>query len=102
MFLEILYGLFLLFDVFFVLLCGHFIDSEPIQDCVAGVSAVGEVHGSHLLIVDIFDGEVDEESSVGHDVSGQVDFLPRIFVVNVVLSPLFLPLLKLEGNWEGS
>lgn len=61
-----------------------------------------EIHWTHVFIVKIFDREVGQKSSVSELMASEVDFLAERVVVNVVLSPFFLPCLGLKGNWEGA
>ena len=64
------------------------------------VALVGEVHRPHALVVQVLNREVGQHSSVGDLVASQVDLPPPPLVVDVVLPPLALPLLRLEGHWE--
>ena len=61
-----------------------------------------EVHRPHFLVVQILDWEVGEHASVCEVDPFQVDFLPCVLVVNVVLPPLLSPFLGFEGNREGT
>lgn len=63
---------------------------------------MGEIHGSHLLVVEVLEGEIHQETSIGEFAPGQIDFSPDVFVVDEVLAPLFLPEMGFEGNREGT
>ena len=61
---------------------------------------MGEVHGSHFIIVDAVDGEVRKHSPVSEFASLQVNLPSHVLIVDVIFSPLLFPVggLKCHGK----
>ena len=74
------------------------IDPEPEQ--IFFRVNMGEVHRPHILVVEILDGEVGQHPSISKAMSCDVDFPPARLEVHIVLAPLLLPFLRLEGHRE--
>ena len=54
------------------------------------------------LVIEVFDREVSQQSSVGELVACNVDYCEFVLVVHVVVSPLPFPALRLESDGEGA
>ena len=61
---------------------------------------MGEVHGSHFVIVDAVDGEVRKHAPVSEFASFQVYLSSHVLIVDVIFSPLLFPVsgLKCHGK----
>lgn len=55
-----------------------------------------------MLIIQVFDGEIGEQSSISELMSSQVNLLAELIVMHVVLSPFGFPFLCMECHGEGS
>ncbi len=95
----LLLGQFLLFSI--ILRVRDRIKAKSIEDG-ATILSVTKVHGPHVFIIQVFDGKVGEQSAISELMTSEVNFLPELTVMHVVLPPLGLPLLRLEGHWEGA
>ncbi len=40
------------------------VQAEPIEDGPLGILLVREIHGTHVLVIKIFDGEVSKKSTI--------------------------------------
>ena len=54
------------------------------------------------LVIEVFDREVRQQSSVGELVARDVDYCEFVLVMDVVVSPLPFPALCLEADGEGA
>ena len=64
------------------------------------VDHMREVEISDAVVIEVLDGEVSQHASICKLMSLQ-EHLPAVsLVMDLVSSPLFLPLLRLEPNWE--
>ncbi len=57
-----------------------------------------EVHGSHVLIIQIFYWQIRKSSSICELDSCQINFFPHVIIVNVIFSPLLFPFLSFQSN----
>ena len=100
-FIYCLFNLFLVLLTFFVL---YLVQTETIQNRITGTLLMRKVHRPHLLVVNVFNWEISQQSSISHHVPTQIYLFSCLLVVDVVLSPFFLPSLGLKSNrkrsWE--
>lgn len=80
----------------------HIVQSEAQENGQAFDGLLREVSLSDEFVVHVFDREVGEQSSVGELVARDVDFELLLEQVDVVVSPLLAPLLRLEAHGEGA
>ena len=59
-----------------------------------------KVHRPHLLIIQILDWKVRQHTSIGKLTSDKINLFLGIFIMDVVLAPFWLPLLRFECDRE--
>lgn len=59
-----------------------------------------EVHRSHVLVIKIFDREISKSTTIGKPMPSDIDFSSYAIIVDIIFTPIFLPSLGFESDWE--